>query len=112
MVGAADKGVWFWEPTPGARRGMVLYQHQSDKWIIFRDPTLVDEADAPALIESLMAHAQALDVDLVFSTISGPWMERLHEFGRVAVRPHQDASHAPRLQCERPGEGPPALVAE
>lgn len=91
MVGAGDKGVWFWEPQPGQRRGMVLYQHQSTKWIIFRNPLLVDDADAPALISSLISHAQAIDVELVFSTISGPWMERLHDFGFHFLKINEEA---------------------
>ena len=91
MVGAGDKGVWFWEPRPGERRGMVLFQHQSDKWIIFRNPLLVDAAEAPRLISALMAHAQTLDVDLVFSTISGQWMEHLHDFGFHFLKINEEA---------------------
>lgn len=91
MVGAGDKGVWFWEPKPGERRGLVLFQHSSDKMIVFRDPLLIDEADAPALISALMAHAHTLDMDLVFATISGRWMERLHDFGFHFLKINEEA---------------------
>lgn len=91
LVGAGDKGVWFWEPQPGQRRGMVLYQHQSDKWIIFRNPLLIDESEAPKFISALMAHAQTLDVYLVFSTISGQWMQRLHDFGFHFLKINEEA---------------------
>ena len=91
MVGAGDKGVWFWEPQPGRRRGMVLFQHQGDTWIIFRNPLLIDTAEASGLIGALMAHAQTQDVDLVFPTISGQWMEWLHDFGFHFLKINEEA---------------------
>ena len=92
LVSGGDKGVWFWEPQPGKPpAGLVLYQRWGDKIIVFKDPLPAGGADPAALIEAFLAFADTLDVDVVFSSVSGAWMNHLHDFGFHFLKMNEEA---------------------
>ncbi|USN97943.1 MAG: lysylphosphatidylglycerol synthetase family protein [Phycisphaeraceae bacterium] len=92
LVGARDKGVWFFEPRAGGPpAGLVLYQRQGDKLIVLKDPVLAPDAEPPAVIEAFLRFADDLDVDVVFSMISADWMSHLHEFGFHFLKINEEA---------------------
>lgn len=80
-VGGGDKAVWFWEPGQSDLGGVVLFQRYGDKLIVCKDPVLSPQGDPAALIGDLLTYAETLDVDVVFSMITGQWMTYLHDFG-------------------------------
>jgi len=81
QVGGGDKAVWFWEPGGGDPAGVVLFQRSGDKLIVCKDPVLSPQGDPAALIGDLLTYAETMDVDVVFSMITGKWMAYLHDFG-------------------------------
>ncbi|MCA9294625.1 MAG: lysylphosphatidylglycerol synthetase family protein [Phycisphaerales bacterium] len=91
LVGAGDKGLWFHEPTPGKLDGLALIQRHGDQLIVFRDPILAPGASPSLFIDAFLHHAEALDVDPVFSMISGQWMEHLHDFGFHFLKMNEEA---------------------
>ncbi len=81
LVGGGDKAVWFWERENGETAGMLLYQLRGDRLVCFRDGVLADGAVPSAMIQAFRTYTDSLDVDVVFTMISGRWMEYLHDFG-------------------------------
>mgnify|MGYP003638328538 FL=1 len=81
LVGAGDKGIWFYEPSPGTIAAMILYQRHGDKLIVFKDPVLRPGEDPAKIINAFLRYGEELDVDVVFSMISAMWMSHLHDFG-------------------------------
>jgi len=91
QVGGGDKAVWFWKPGEGDLAGVVLFQRFGDKLIVCKDPVLSPGGDPASLIGDLLAYAEELDVDLVFSMITGQWMAYLHDFGYHFLKVTQEA---------------------
>lgn len=91
LVGAGDKGVWFYEPTEGRTAGMVLYQRYGDKLLVFKDPVLATGVRPSALIEAFLRYTDTIDVDVVFSMISTAWMGHLHDFGYHFLKVNEEA---------------------
>ncbi len=91
LVGGMDKGVWLWEPNPGTLSGVVLYQRRGDKLIVFKDPELGPEVEPADLIRAFLRFVEEMDVDVVFSTISGAWMNHLHDFGFHFLKINEEA---------------------
>lgn len=91
IVGGLDKGVWIWEPDAGGIGGIVLYQRRGDRVIVFKDPEIRAGADPADLIRAFFRFAEEMDVDVVFSTISGAWMGHLHEFGFHFLKINEEA---------------------
>jgi len=81
LAGAGDKGIWFFERTPGSLSAMVLYQRKGDKLIVFKDPVVAQGENHAEVINAFLSYAESLDVDVVFSMISTAWMGHLHDFG-------------------------------
>lgn len=92
MVAGGDKGVWFYEPKPGKPPGgLVLYQRWGDRIIVFKDPVLAGDTNPAGLIEAFLAFSDTLDVDVVFSSVSGRWMNHLHDFGFHFLKMNEEA---------------------
>lgn len=87
-----DKGVWFWRAA-GSRDdgGLVVFQRQGDKMIVFCDPVVADPAQERAFLEDLHAFADNEDLDLAFYQISERWMGRLHDFGYTFFKLGEEA---------------------
>ena len=94
LVGGGDKGVWFYEPKEGKKRGLagvVLYQRAGSRLIVFEDPIIAPGVDPAGLIGALLRFADELDVEIVFSAISSEWMGRLHDFGFHFLKVNEEA---------------------
>lgn len=91
LVGGGDKGVWFWEDPPGRLAGLILHQRYGDKLVVFKEPVLLAGVDPAAVLSAYLNLADQLDVDVMFSMVSGRWMERLHDFGFHFLKVNEEA---------------------
>ena len=91
QVGGGDKAIWFWEHSEGALEGVVLYQRFDNKLVVYKDPILSPQYDPARLIEDFLRYAERLDSEVVFSMITGQWMEHLHDFGYHFLKVTEEA---------------------
>ncbi len=91
QIGGGDKAVWFWEPRAGQISGVVLYQCFADKLVVHKDPVMLPQSDPARLLDDFMAFAQEQDIDVIFSMVTGPWMEHLHDFGYHFIKVTEEA---------------------
>ncbi|WP_035237515.1 phosphatidylglycerol lysyltransferase domain-containing protein [Desulfobacter vibrioformis] len=91
QIGGGDKAVWFWEPQAPEISGVVLYQCFADKLVVHKYPVLTSQSDPARLLDDFMAFARDQDMGVIFSMVTGPWMEHLHDFGYHFIKVTEEA---------------------